>query len=137
MVVARDCGLAETGNCYLMSIEFPFCKKSSGDGWWRWLHNDMNVLSAELCAYVGGRQEIFCYVCFTIEMLMPLSDSSLFIVPGNSKDLSLKMCAAAGLSCFFFFTMESLKEFLHFQINHGTFSFKAESQFAKISCDDK
>lgn len=71
-------------------------------------------------------------------MLMPLSDSSLFIVPGNSKDLSLKMCAAAGLSCFFFFfIMESLKELLHFQINHGTFSFKAESQFAKIFCDDK
>lgn len=55
MVVARECGLAEMGNCYLMSIEFPFCKKSSGDGWWRRLHNDMNVLSAELCAYVGGR----------------------------------------------------------------------------------
>lgn len=109
MVVARDCGLAETGNCYLMSIEFPFCKKSSGDGWWRWLHNDMNVLSAELCTYVGGRQEIFCYVCFTIKMLMPLSDSSLFIVPGNSKDLSLKMCAAAGLSCFFFFHHGELK----------------------------
>lgn len=54
-MVARECGLAEMGNCYLMSIEFPFCKKSSGDGWWRRLHNDMNVLSAELCAYVGGR----------------------------------------------------------------------------------
>lgn len=27
MVVARDCGLVEMGNCYLMSIELPFCKK--------------------------------------------------------------------------------------------------------------
>lgn len=53
MVVARDCGLAGMGNCYLMSIEFPFCKKSSGDGWWRWLHNDMNVLSAEQCLCRG------------------------------------------------------------------------------------
>jgi len=50
-------GLGEEGmgSLCLIGTEFPWWRwKSSGDGWWGWLHHTMNVFSAsELCTYKG------------------------------------------------------------------------------------
>lgn len=54
------------------------CWKSSGEGWWRWLHSDMNVLNAtELHTLKRLKTQISHYVYFTatflsVSVFMPL-----------------------------------------------------------------
>ena len=53
---------------WLMAADFQFWKtKSSGDGWWEELHNNVNILNAsELYTLKWLKWSVSCYVYFTI-----------------------------------------------------------------------
>nr|BAE90914.1 unnamed protein product [Macaca fascicularis] len=52
MVVARGWWEEDGGVCRLMDIEFQSREmKSSGDGWWRWLYNNMGRVMPLSCTF--------------------------------------------------------------------------------------
>lgn len=48
--------------------------KSSGDGWWCWLHNNVNVLNATDCTLKNGYHGKFYVMCVLSQLKSERND---------------------------------------------------------------
>jgi hypothetical protein len=48
MVIAQGYGEERMGKLVFNGVSFGEDENCSGDGWWQWLHSNMNVLNAEM-----------------------------------------------------------------------------------------